>query len=267
VESTSFLAYKNLIRIFVILLLGILLLIGIRAGCFFSKHLSSSQSIVIARHINWNDFDFTGKELNVQAFAEELVLAAGKEANLRIQFVPANPNTLLEDLRAGNYDAVFTFMVPNSLNRQTYIFSHPLYELGSVLVVDEKSDAHRLEDMDGKIVGIIAGTSSIYDVSRYPSIILVTYESVNAALENLKNDRIDGVIMDIWHAQMMIHSFYDNKLKIATGPLSHQGLRLVSLGHPKSKEFIKFFNEGLARVKEKGLYKQLIQKWGLYDSP
>lgn len=261
---TRFFLNKKLVRNAGMSLLTVLVLLGIVRACFFSSR-SPSPYYLIARNINWNDFQFSGKERNVQAFSEELVLAASKEAHLHVQFVPANPNTLLEDLREDKYDAVFTFMTPNSLNQEIYYFSDPLYLLGAVLVVGENSDVHNLEEMEGKIVGILAGSSSIYEVEHYPSIIIVTYENINAALNDLAYGKIDGVILDSWSAHVNTHGFYANKLKVATVPFTRQGLRLVTLAEKRKEEFIKSLNDGLERVKASGLYQRLVHKWDLYE--
>ena len=168
-------------------------------------------------------------------------------------------------MRANRYDAVFTFMVPNSLNQEIYYFSDPLYLLGSVLVVNENSDVHTLEEMEGKIVGILSESSSIYDVEHYPSVIIVTYENINTALNDLANERIDGVILDSWSAHVNTHGFYANKLKVATIPFTRQGLRLATLVETEEEEFIKSLNDGIERVKASGLYQKLIHKWDLYE--
>lgn len=262
--SASFLLNKKWIRNVGMSLLGLILLFGIMRTCFFySGHAKTYY--LIPRSINWDDFQFSGKEPNMQAFAEELILAASKEAHLRIELVSANSSTLIEDLNAGNYDAVFTFMVPNSLNEEKYYFSDPLYMLGDVLVVNADSDVHNLEDMEGKMVGISAGSSSIYEVDHYPSIIIVTYENMNSALNDLANNKIDGVIMDDWSANVNLHGFFSKKLKIATIPFTRQGLRLVSLREPDLIDFMKSINDGLERLKASGQYQKLIKKWDLYD--
>lgn len=258
----NFFQNKKWIAGLIVIVLGILGAIGIMRSC--SRKHEKHDYTLIARNINWNDFRFSGKERNVQAFAEEVVLAASKEANLRVQFVAANSNTLLEDLKAEKYDAVFTFMTPNSLNEETYSFSDPLYLLGSVLVVRDDSDVHHLNDMEGKIVGIGSESSSIYDVEHYPSIIIVTYENMNAALNDLANNKIDGVIMDNWNANVNTHGFFASRLKIATVPFTRQGMRLITLIN-SNEEFIKSFNDGLERIKANGLYTKLIHKWDLYS--
>lgn len=247
----------------VMILIAVLGLLGIMRACSSSSNVKRTH-YMIARNMNWNDFQFSGKERNVQAFSEELVLAASKEANLRVQFVTANPNTLLDDLEAEMYDAVFTFMTPNSINEETFFFSDPLYLLGSVLVVGEDENVHSLEEMEGKIVGISAGSTAIYDVQHYPSIIIMTYENMNAALNDLANNKIDGVIMDSWSAQVNTHGFYTNKLKIATSPFTRQGLRLATRREADLEDFIKSFNDGLERIKASGQYLKLIHKWDLY---
>lgn len=264
-RGLSFSIPKKSIRNISLFLLGVLVLLGIMRACFLPKKTAKSPYYTVANAINWNDFRFSGKERNVQAFAEELVRAASREANLSIQFIPANPNTLLEDLKAEKFDAVFTFLTPNSINQETYYFSDPLYMLGAVLVVKKDADVHNLEDMEGKIIGISAGSSSIYEVEHYPSIIILTYENMNTALNDLANDKIDGVIMDNWSANVNTHGFYAQRLKVATIPFTRQGMRLVTLINNEMEEFIKSFNDGLERIKINGQYEKLIHKWELYE--
>lgn len=256
---------KKWVRSVGLALLAIFVLLGIMRACFFSGGRPAKSYYLIARNIHWDSFNFSGKEPNIQAFAEDLVLAASKEANLHVQFVQANPQNLLVDLQAEKYDAVFTFMTPNSINEDIYYFSDPLYVLGSVLLVKEDSDVENLEDMGGKTIGIKSGSSSIYEVDHYPSIIIVTYDNMNAAMNDLVNGKIDGVIMDVWHALISTHGFFASQLKIATIPFTRQGLRLVALTGSDTEEFIKSFNDGLERVKASGEYQKLILKWDLYS--
>jgi polar amino acid transport system substrate-binding protein len=255
---------KRWIRPLGITLLIFLALLGIMRACFSSSGPVKSTYHLIARNINWDEFQFSGKELNVQAFAEDLVLAASKEAHLHVQFVTANSHTLIEDLLADKYGAVFTFLTPNSINKEIFAFSDPLYKLGAVLVVRKDLEADSLEQMEDKIIGVGSGASYIYDVEHYPSMIIVTFDNMNTALNELAHGKIDGVIMDTWNAHVNIHGFFANQLKIATPPFTHEGLRLVALAEQDKQEFIKSFNDGLERVKASGLYQQLLRKWELY---
>lgn len=260
----SFFLNKKLMRSIGLLLFSLIVILGITKACFFSSNYGKTYYL-IARNIDWNGFHFTGKEPNIQAFAEELVLTASKEANLKVQFVAANSSTLLEDLRSEKYDAVFTFIAPNSLNEETYYFSDPLYLLGSVLVVRQDEDVHDLQDMEDKMIGISSSSSSIFDVAHYPSIIILTYDNMNAALNDLVSNKIDGVIIDRWSAHVNTHGFFDHQLKIATIPFTHEGLRLATLNHKDLQEFIKSFDDGFERVKVSGKYHELLHKWDLYD--
>ena len=72
--------------------------------------------------------------------------------------------------------------------------------LGLVLVVRENSNAHSLQDMKGKLVALNVGASETSEFSNYPSMILMMYENMNQALNDLDNNKIDGVIMDSWNA-------------------------------------------------------------------
>ena len=62
----------------------------------------------------------------MQAFAEELETAASKEVGLRFFLCRRISAAGLEGLHDEKYDAAFTFMVPDSLNEESYFFSDRL---------------------------------------------------------------------------------------------------------------------------------------------
>jgi ABC-type amino acid transport substrate-binding protein len=258
---------KKLVRNIGMALLTLFVLIGVARACFFSSSHPKSQYYIIARTINWRAHHFFGKEANLQAFAEEVISAAARESHLKIQMSPGHPSSLIEDLDDEKYDAVFTFMIPDSINKQEYVFSDPIYSLGSVLVVrDELTEVDSLDDMEGKIVGIATGTSSIFNLERYPNIIIVTYDNINRALSDVAQDKIDGVILDFWNAHVNAHGPYAGRVRVATLPFTHEAIRLLSLDDKEHQEFIHSLNDGMERIKASGLYKELLQKWGLFDA-
>lgn len=255
---------KKLARNVGMMVIIVLALLGITRACFFSK-IQPKAYYLIAREISWYDFHVSGKEPNMQAFAEEIVLAASKESNLKVQFVAGDRRHLMEGLHDQKYDAAFTFMIPNSLNEESYYFSDPLYMLGSVLVVREDADVHNLQDMEGKIVAFDADSHSLFEMGYYPSMIFVSYENINRALNDLDNNKIDGVIMDTWNAHINTRGFYAGKLRVATYPLTKQGIRLITLVDDEMEDFINRFNDGLERIKASGQYLKLIRKWELFE--
>jgi polar amino acid transport system substrate-binding protein len=263
---TRFSLSKKYVRNIAMVLLALFVLLGVARACFFSVGKTKVSHYLIARTINWSGFPLVGAEADLHAFAEEVVLAASQESNLRIQFVPADPNTLLEDVEDEKFDAIFTFLIPDSFNQYRYQFSDPLYLMGSVLVVrNELTHVNDLSGMDGKLVGVEANSPALLDLARYPSIIVLTYDNIHQALNDVAYDKIDGVIMDSWNAHVYAQGIYAGKIRVATHPFTNDGLRLLTMNDPEHKEFMKRFDDGLERIKASGKYHELLKKWELYN--
>jgi len=189
---------------------------------------------------------------------------------LIFNWVETNPGTLISGLESGNYDAILSSMRPNVVNQNHYVFSDLIVEIGPVLIVRKESDFDSLKDMDGRTVGIRAGSSLIFNAIRQSGAnlydpIFITFDNINKALEALNNDQIDGVILDAIQAYTFVDGFYHDSLKIITSPLTDEGLRLVVLKNGPADDLIPIFNKALVELKQNGTYDTLIKKWNLID--
>lgn len=247
------------------LILIILIFFGLFRSCSTSEKKGKS-TYHIARDLNWAPLSLMGKERNMRAFSDELLFAIANKAHLRISLLAVNYGYLLEGLDAGKYDGILSVLTPNVVNQTHYLFSDPFYLLGPVLVVQENSPINSLDQMEGKIVGIKNGSSSVYNVEHFPSILILTYDNMILALEDLVNNKVDGVIMDAWPAHVNVQGNYKGKLKIVTPPFTKEGLRLVTLREPEYAHLVESFNEGLEELKKDGVYDELLKSWDLFNT-
>lgn len=236
-------------------------------GCSHS-HGNHKPIYHIGRENVWQ-IELLGRERSFIAFTTELLATIGAENHIRFEWVETNPSSLVDGLDQGVYDFILSSMRPNPITKQHYDFSEILFNLGLVLIVREDVQVTSLSQMKGQPVGVpygIEGTQvmttpgvSIYDMN------LVYYSNANQALELLVNDRVDGVIMKAIPAYIFSKGLYAGRIKIVTGPLSDEGLRLVSLKQSEYDEIIKLINESLERMRKNGTYDALISKWTLFD--
>ena len=120
--------------------------------------------------------------------------------------------------------------------------------------------------MENKDVGILRGASVIFDVEKYPSILFVVFDDPVKGLDALIKGTIDGVIIDVLPAYTYAHVFYQNKIKIATPPLTKKGIRLITRRDKRSEKLYSAFNQGLEKLKKNGFYDSLLDKWGLFNT-
>ncbi|MGA8163685.1 MAG: transporter substrate-binding domain-containing protein [Waddliaceae bacterium] len=220
----------------------------------------------IGRDSTWYPLDLRGRERSMAGFANDLFQAIALEEEFNVHIFEVGANALFDGLRLGRYDGVLSHLSSNVVNQRIYHFSDPFYLIGPVLIVPEDSPVQSLGDMEGKTIGIEAGSRQVFKIPEPPNVAFVPYDSAATALDNLDKHDIDGVILDALKAYAFTEGFYLGKLKVATSPLTGKGLRLITRKDPKSLLLISRFNKGLEKLKSEGVYEQLIKKWDLTDT-
>lgn len=230
-------------------------------GCTSQRSLEH-KIFRIGRDPTWYPLQLSGKEKNMVAFTNELLLAIAKDQGFHFEIQDFQPHSLFEQMDRQGLDAVFSSLMPNSINKEKYEFSASIFPLGLVLVVTADSPATSLADMDSKIIGIGRGVSMSFNVYEYPNMLIAPYNKTSIAIDDLLNDKIDGVIMNLTTAYTQSH-FRAGQLKVLTPPLTDEALRLVATHSVASSHLISKFNEGLKKMQEDGTYKKLLDKWNL----
>jgi polar amino acid transport system substrate-binding protein len=256
-------------NIALILLIIVLLAWGLMRSCT-QEEAPNKQFYTIGRDNTWYPFHLRGKEWNLIAFTNDLMAAIAKETKLNWKWVETSPTTLLEGLDDQQYDAIISSMQPNFINRKQYLFSELIFKLGLVLVVQKNSSVTSLKDLQGKTLGISNSSYPIFQDIREGGphtydIRLKTYDNINQALDSLENGQLDGIITHTIQAYAITTGFNKNIFKVVTAPITDEGLRLITLKNKDSEALIKNFDQALNKLKENGVYAQLIDKWDLID--
>lgn len=238
--------------------------------CFLlMKTCSTSTPTKRTFHIgsdnNWNILNLMGKEKNLGAFVDELLTNIANQQKIRITLSYGRYEELLTDLEERLFDGILSNIQPDSASEHSLVFSEPFLLLGPVLVVPLTSKLNNWEELKYKIIGIQSQSPSIFEFTQDSSILIRLYDNILTALEDLDKGRIDGVILPVWPAYIYTRSFFQNRLKVATTPLSKEGLRLIGMKNQNGKDLIEHFNKGLEELKKNGTYDKLVTKWGLVN--
>lgn len=230
-----------------------------------SRENRKDKIYIIGRDENSYLMRFMGKDKNLIAFADDLLISFSLSEGYKVQPARVSPIDLIPSLENKRFDIIVSSLAATPLNVQKYVFSESFFPLGPVLVVPKDLMVSSLEDMDNKIVGIQSGASVVFELEKYPDIVFRSYENIRMALDDVVNGKIDGVIMGVVPAYVYISSIYSNSLKIATPPLNKEGLRLISLIDSDGSGFIKDFDNYLEQSKSDGTFDAMLKKWGLFN--
>ena len=142
-------------------------------------------------------------------------------------------------------------------------FSDPYCEIRQAVVVPANSDLKSLKELDGKKVGGQIGTTAMVQTIPASKIKMVvkTYDEVGLAFEDLAKGNIEAGICDD-----PVAKFYANKKQEYTGKLKvafiTEDVEYYGFAVRKSDtDLVKKLNEGIKAVKEKGIDKQVVEKW------
>lgn len=252
-------------RIAIPLIATVVILIFLLRSCaVFSPH--QQKVYQIGKDIQWYPLNLMKKEKNMTAFSDDLLLTIGKDESLTFRLVSVNSEHLLSKLDAEELDGIMSPLSPTPQNREYYLFSETYFHLGTVLVVPFHSPIDTWEEMDGKTIGIQKSALLPLEAKKYPAIQFRPYDTIVQALSEVASGVIDGALLPALPAYIYVKSFYPETLKVATAPLTNEGLRLIALNNPEGKYLIDHFNQGLAKLKQESTYSKLIEQWSLIQT-
>lgn len=228
---------------------------------------AESSTYRIALSEEWNSTHLNGREKSFLGLINDLMAEIAQKQNLKFQMLLTSSNNLLSGLDLQQYDAILSGITPTLDNRSKYIHSNTIYLTGPLLVVQANSPIKSLAEMSEKRVGILTGSSVVFNLQHYPDILFTSYNSVMDALTDLEKNQIDGVIIDAVLAHTYISTIFAGKLKVVSSTLTDEGVRLIAKKDARNEELINQFNEGLKKVKDDGTYDTLLNKWRLFTIP
>lgn len=234
----------------------ILLLVFLKGCSYYSK----PPLYRIGRNINWPGLNLNGRERNMTAFSDELLLLIAKNEQIDIEVFSGSGPDLLNKLNNNTLDGFLSQQVKDSQTR--YIFSNLYFSLGPVLIVPVRP----VVDRKYKIIGTNPQSANAIDLKDNPTIQIQMYDNILKALGDLNDNQIDGALFPALEAFTYVKTFYPKTLRIGTPPLTREGIRLIALKTPKGEDLVQRFNQGLANLKEDGTYDALIEKWGLVNT-
>jgi polar amino acid transport system substrate-binding protein len=211
---------------------------------------------------SWYPLELGPQANSVTAFSTEILTTIGRLEQISFVKVTVNWDDLMEGLQKNRYEAILSSKPPYIFNMKFFDFSEIYLPLGPVLVVGTNSSLDSIDHLAGKEIAVIPGSSSALILEKSRGVLIRTYDSIPAALNDTLLQTVDGAMIDYLSAVIYCRDLYQGMLKIATPPLNGEGLRLVTK-HDAAPDLIKGFNEGLKKMKKDGSYDDLLNRWGL----
>ena len=262
-------------------ILGLLVLVGVAvmslAGCTqlasnptvdnWDKY-QQQKSITVGFDNTFVPMGFEEKNGNYAGFDIELAKYVSKKLGITVHFQPIDWDMKETELQNGTIDAIWNGYSATDERREKVAFTIPYMQNTQILVVKKTSGIHSVEDMTGKVLGAQNGSSGMLDFEEHPEVLknrvkggdADQYQSVNEAIIDLKNDRIDALLIDRVYADYYLttEGIADEYDTIPSGFESESfavGVR------PADKKLLEALNQAFKELYQEGIFQQISQKW------
>ena len=262
-------------------ILGLLTLVGMAvmslAGCTqlasnptvdnWDKY-QQQKSITVGFDNTFVPMGFEEKNGNYAGFDIELAKYVSKKLGITVHFQPIDWDMKETELQNGTIDAIWNGYSATDERREKVAFTVPYMQNTQILVVKKTSGIHSVEDMAGKVLGAQNGSSGMLDFEEHPEVLknrvkggdADQYQSVNEAIIDLKNDRIDALLIDRVYADYYlttegIAEEYD------TIPSGFESESFAVGVRPADKKLLEALNQAFKELYQEGIFQQISQKW------
>ncbi len=198
-----------------------------------------------------------------EGFDVDLMKEIAKRVKLKVEFVNVAWEGIIPGLTSHKYDCICSAMTITEERAKQVDFSRPYFVASQVIVVRANDDRiHNVTDLDGKVVGVQMGTTGQFFAEKLQkqgiNFELKLYKTTPDALMDLKNGRLDAVIIDngiaLWMAKKCPEDY-----KVIEQRLTYEYYGIaVAKDNP---ELLKAINKALEEMFKDGTYAKIYKKW------
>ena len=224
---------------------------------------AAEKPLIVASDATWPPIEMLDENKNVVGYSIDYLKAVAKEAGLNVEFRNTAWDGIFAALESRQADIIASSVTITDKRKKAMLFTDPYYELHQAVVLPLGKEIKDLEELAGKRVGGQIGTTAMVQTIPASKIkmIVKTYDEVGLAFEDLAKGNLDAVMCDDPVAKYYANTKdeYRDKFHIGlvTGEPEFYGFAL----RKNDKELAQKLNAGIKAVQEKGIEKQILEKW------
>lgn len=211
---------------------------------------------------------YEDKEGKNVGFDIDLADAVFKEYGITVKWQSINWDMKETELNNGTIDLIWNGYSITKERQEKVRFTNPYMVNEQVLVTKKSSGITSFADMKDKVLGAQSGSSGYDAFTSHPEVLkdLVSggdatqYETFTQALIDLKNDRIDGLLIDKVYANYYLEQEgeLDNYNIISS---EFDGEDFAVGARKADKTLVKKINQAFKKLYQDGTFQDISNKW------
>lgn len=207
-------------------------------------------------------FEFVGDDGEPAGFDIALIEAIAEKLGVDVQVENMEFDSLVASI-GSKIDVAIAGMTVTEERKNMVDFSDEYYEAVQYIIVPSDSEIASAADLEGKNIGVQLGTTGDFIVEEIKDATAAQYNKAVDAVNDLRNGRVDAVIIDKNPAQVFGEQFKD-EVKLFDGESPEFGFEkeYYAIALPKGdEELAKSINDALAELKEDGTFDELVSQY------
>ena len=226
------------------------------------QDIKARGKLIVGVKTDFPPFGFMDETGTHKGFDIDLAKVLGRELlgnEEAVEFVAVTTGDRISILNSKKVDVLAATMTITEERKKVVDFSIPYFMSGQLILVPQKSKILRYQDLAGKRVATVVGSTGDAAVRKLvPTAIRVELKGTAEALQALKDGRVEAFVQD---DVLLIEIEKKNpELKIADRkPFDPAPYGLAV--RKGDREWLEFINAALKKMKTSGDYKKLLEKW------
>jgi polar amino acid transport system substrate-binding protein len=215
------------------------------------------EKIYVGTNAEFAPFEYLENGKTV-GFDMDLMAEISKEIGIEMEIKDMAFDGLLPALQAKKVDMIIAGMTATEERKKAVNFSETYYKANQVIITAEDADdISNFEGLKGKKVGVILGFTGDVVVSEITGVEVKKYNAGYAAIMDLKEGKIDAVVLDGEPAKNFVKNNEGIKITSAEGEKEEYAMAV----YKDNADLLKKINTALTTLKENGTYDKLLKKW------
>ena len=231
---------------------------------FISKLPATAPVVKVATTGTMPPFSFQDDYGNMQGIDIDSIRAIGEEQGFKVEFYKETWQNMFDSVASGGRDLAISGISYKDDRAEKYGLSAPyFFNPSSIMYAKSKVKINGIEDLQGMHVAAMEGSKQedqLRAMGKYSE--MTTKETAFLIYEDLMQGKVDAILHDLPILQYTAknHPEYEVKIVPYEGEENPSAQQVVLMAKGNIK-LINTVNEGITKLKVKGTFKEIEQKW------
>lgn len=231
---------------------------------FVSQLPDTAPTIKVATTGTMPPFSFQDDYGNMQGIDIDSIRAIGEAQGFKVEFYKETWQNMFDSVASGGRDLAISGISYKDDRAEKYGLSAPyFFNPSSIMYAKSKVKINGIEDLQGMRVAAMEGSKQddqLREMGKYSE--MTTETTAFLLYEDLMQGKVDFILHDLPILQYTAKNYpeYDVTIVPYEGEDNPSAQQVILMAKGNAK-LIKTVNEGITKLKDKGTFKEIEQKW------